>query len=103
MARKNKRYLTKTVNLGTPENPARILAEKYIKRHGNIAFSELCRKGIIAMLSNKKEFKDFKKEQLIRERKQYRNEMKKLQKKLEENSEELEKNFDISKEDLYSL
>jgi len=88
---KNKRYLTKTINLGEAGHPARILAEKYLEKYGKQEFSALCRKLIVIFLSDKEEHKDWKIQALIHERKNLQSEIPEISKKLCDNAEKLEK------------
>lgn len=88
---KPKKYLIKTVNLGESGTPARILAEKYLKKFGKQEFSALCRKLIVLFLSNKKEFEDWKKEALLFERKELQKQIPEISDKLCQNAEALEK------------
>lgn len=88
---KNKKYLTKTINLGEVGNPARILAEKYIEKFGKQEFSALCRRLILIFLSDKDEYKDWKKLALIFERKELQSQIPDISKKLCENADKLEK------------
>ena len=88
---KNKKYLTKTINLGEIGNPARLLAEKYTEKYGKQEFSALCRKLIVIFLSDKEEFKDWKKLALIHERKELQSQIPEISKSLCENAEKLEK------------
>lgn len=88
---KNKRYLIKTVNLGETGNPARLLSEIYIKKYGKQEFSALVRKLIVIFLSDKPEFKDWKKIALIHQRKEIQSKIPELSNQLRANEEELEK------------
>lgn len=88
---KNKKYLTKTINLGEAGNPARILAEKYIEKYGKQEFSALCRKLLMIFLSDKAEFKDWKIQALISERKELQSKIPQISEKLCANAEKLEK------------
>ena len=88
---KKKKYLTKSVNLGTALNPARILAEKYIKKNGSQEFSSLIRKLLVTFLSNQKEFEGWKRDALIFERKELSKQIQNISKKLQKNADELEK------------
>lgn len=88
---KNKRYLTKTINLGEVGHPARTLAEKYIEKYGKQEFSALCRKLIMIFLSDKEEYKDWKVQALISERKELQSKIPEISDKLCANAEKLEK------------
>jgi len=88
---KNKRYLTKTINLGEAGHPARTLAEKYIERFGKQEFSALCRKLIVIFLSDNPEYKDWKIKALISERKELQAKIPEISDKLCVNAEKLEK------------
>lgn len=79
-----------SVVLGTPDSPPRILAEMYCKKNGKQAFSSLVRELIVAHLSDKPEFKDWKIQKLIFERKQIMESNLENGKKLCENTEQLE-------------
>jgi hypothetical protein len=88
---KNKKYLTKTINLGEVGHPARILAEKYIEKFGKQEFSALCRKLIVIFLSDNPEFKDWKIKSLINERKELQAKIPEISDKLCANADKLEK------------
>jgi len=88
---KNKKYLIKTINLGTPENVSRILSEKYIKMYGKNAFSSLVRKLIVMYLSQDTKFDDWKVDALVQERKKMAEDLKILSDKMCQNAEKLEK------------
>ena len=88
---KKKKYGIKTINLGEAGHPARILADLYLKKHGNQEFSALIRKLIIIYLSDNPDFKDWKKQALMHERKELQSKIPEISDKLCRNAEELEK------------
>jgi predicted CopG family antitoxin len=86
---KQKSNLVKSVSLGEPGSPPRILAEMYVKKYGNKSFSELIRRLIMIFLSDREEYKDWKKKVLIYERKELQKQVPDISKKLCENAEQL--------------
>ncbi|MBN2893490.1 hypothetical protein K9M74_02610 [Candidatus Woesearchaeota archaeon] len=67
---KPKKYAIKTINFGENGHPARILVEQYIKLHGKNALSQLIRRLVVIYLMDKPEYKDWKAQLLIHERKE---------------------------------
>jgi len=57
---KPKSYLRRSINLGGPGDPARIIAENYIKVHGKCSFSVLIRKLIQIHFSRKEANKEWR-------------------------------------------
>lgn len=96
---KKKKYLIKPVNLGNAGEPARILAERYLKLYGQQEFSKLIRKLIVIYLSPSKQFRDYKKDVLVFERKELNKEQKEIFEKRKNNEKELEK-FNIEAGDI---
>lgn len=68
MGRK-KKYKIASVNFGDEGHPARLLIESYIKKNGKLAVSSLIRKLIVVSLSRKHEYRDYKLQLLLYERK----------------------------------
>lgn len=87
---KQKLNLVKSVSLGEPGSPARILAEMYVKKYGNKSFSEFIRRLIVISLSNKEGYKDWERKALICERKELQKQIPEISRKLCENAERLE-------------
>jgi len=67
---KPKKYDIRTINFGEAGHPARLLIEKFVKLHGNKALSQLVRRLIVIYLMDKPEYKDWKGQMLIHERKE---------------------------------
>lgn len=88
MGRK-KELLVRSVNFGNSREPARILLERFEKKHGKREVSNLVRKAIVALLSQDSQFKAFKAEILKEERRTMIKDLNKLSKKMQENADDL--------------
>lgn len=86
---KPKKYLRKTINFGESRNPARILAEEYIKDNGNQSLSKLVRRLVYCELSNDSNHKGYKIKALKCDQKKLSEEIIKLNKQMQEISNNL--------------
>jgi len=91
MARKNKKYMTKSINFGNKGDTARSIIESLEKRKGKTEVSQEVRKALIAYFSKSKDFKKIKISGLLEERKEIKRQMKKLQNELDRTEGELNK------------
>lgn len=82
-----KKYLTVTISLGKPGDPARMRVEEFIKLHGSRKLSPWIRECII----NSTDSQAYEKREAIAERKKINKELEILQKRLQINNDQLEK------------
>ena len=67
---KPKKYDIRSINFGEAGHPARILVDKFVQKHGKTALSQLIRRLVVCYLMDKPEYKDWKKDLLIYERRE---------------------------------
>lgn len=91
MVRKNKKYLTKSINFGGKGNRARSIIERIEKRAGKTEVSRIVRNALIGYFSKSKEFKEIKISALLEERKEIKKRLREVGEELTKNADELEK------------
>ena len=91
MARKNKRYLIKSINFGLKGDLSRNIIEQLEKRMGKTELSKEVRKAVITHFSNRKEFNNDKINQLLNERSELRKQIPEISKQLQKNADQLHK------------
>ncbi len=67
---KPKKYDVRSINFGEVGHPARILVDKFVSLHGKTALSRLIRRLVMIYLMEKPEYRDWKAQKLIYERKE---------------------------------
>ncbi len=86
-----KQRLIRSINFGKVGEPSRELIEIYERKFGEGKISKLVREMLVRELSPKKEFDEYKKRQLIEERKFLQEQMKDIHKKIQDNGNKLDK------------